>query len=304
MNKFVLMDSESSITGTHGSITFTITCIPATFTTTKVDVTTTDTTHPSLRARKKIVKANVNKFILHKEDAITIILKDAANFIYDFCDKTNNNAKKNEIDRKIISDIRKRFDSDTISDVKSMDFEPAMRFLFSEYIPKHGNQLVAFCILSDLKFFENTQNKLGTKPIFRDIGIYPATGLLVKKPSPILIDARSIIADRCKKFMGDYINYIAKLDHETKKEMTMNHEQIVRTKLETFMTFIRKTRKNEIYVQTHSSFQDVEDLFELLSLSIQYDGLGIFDGNSYLHEVQCFSDQFKCQATLCPITNN
>ena len=86
---------------------------------------------------------------------------------------------------------------------------------------------------------------------------------------------------------------VSKLDQESKKALTFGYGKYVSTSLESFMIFIHKVHNNELYKQTHNSLKDVEDLFELLSWGIKYDGLGIFDGHSYLHEPKDYSVGFK-----------
>ena len=297
--KIVLMDAEAHVFGDDTGMTYILTVTPATFMNKSVDVNTNienKKTNYSLRSRKSTIKATVNQFTLHKEHAITIVLRDSVKYLDNLCkvisDEKMSTKIKNKIDEKIFADVRKGFTDDVVVEIKSMDFRPAMEFIFNEYVPKHGGHLASFCVLLDLKNLESTQNRLGVKPIFQNIDVYPETGLLVKKV-PILTDIRSIIGDRSKKFIEDYIKFISLSDVNLKNQLTFFNRKYISTSLESFMTFLSLKHNNKNYTQSHNSIKDVEDLFELITWGIKYDGLEIFDGKSYLHEPKDYSTSFK-----------
>jgi hypothetical protein len=295
----VLMDAEAHVFNDETGMTYILTLMPATFNNKTIDVNTSTENKKSsysLRSKKTTIKATVIQFTLHKEHAITIVLRDSVKYLDNLCkaipDEKMSTKIKNKIDEKIFADVRKGFTDDVVAEIKSMDFRPAMEFIFNEYIPKHGGHLGSFCILLDLKNLESTQNRLGVKPIFKNIDVYPETGLLVKK-APIMSDIRSIIGDRSKKFVEDYINFISLSDAHLKNQLTFFNRKYISTSLESFMTFLSLKHNNKNYEQSHNSIKDVEDLFELITWAIKYDGLGIFDGKSYLHEPKDYSTSFK-----------
>lgn len=292
--KIVLMDAEAYAfnDSNKSGMTYVTTWIPATFTNKKTEIS--NSKYP---LRSKTKKATVSQFTLHYEDAVFIVFKDVLEYMETYCENYPKNL--NDIYKKINTDFHNIIKADVTPNIKSMNFKPAMEFIFNEFIPKHGNTLSSFSLLLDLKNLEDTQKKLNIDSIFKNVDVFPSTGLLLKKP-PVLIDARSIIADRCFSFMKEYLKFITSpTNFDIKEFLTFYKGKFARTKFDTFLFFIHKVHHNKFYEQSHTSFRDVEDLFELLCWGVKYDGIGIFDGHSYLHEPKDYSTHFKV-----PIENN